>query len=167
MISSSITSGRGTPLAPARPEPLPFSTGALGAEFQLRIPANKLNAALDDLSKLGLVVSREQGTQDITSSFVDVRSRIKDLADERDQLISQLSQAVTQEAIDAINARLSGPQRDRPRRRASLGHLQQRVAVVPVHVSVVAKGAGGAATAGSTSATRPTTPAACSSSAPA
>ncbi len=143
VISSSITSGRGSPPPPGSPEPLPFSTGALGAEFQLRIPANKLNAALDDLSKLGLVVSREQGTQDITSRFVDTRKQIKDLEDERDQLISQLSQAVTQEAIDAINARLKVVRTEIDHAHANLGHLQQRAAIVPVHVSVVAKGAGG------------------------
>jgi Domain of unknown function (DUF4349) len=142
VISSSITSGKGSP-PPTGPQPLPFSTGALGAEFQLRIPANKLNAALDDLSKLGLVVSREQGTKDITSSFVDVRKQIKDLEDERDQLISQLSQAITQEAIDAINARLKVVRNEIDHAQGNLGHLQQRVAVVPVHVSVVAKGSGG------------------------
>ena len=142
VISSSITSGKGS-TPPGGPQPLPFSTGALGAEFQLRIPANKLDAALDDLSKLGLVVSREQGTKDITGSFVDTRKQIQDLTDERDQLIAQLSQAVTQEAIDAINARLKVVRNEIAHAQGKLGHLQQRVAVVPVHVSVVAKGSGG------------------------
>jgi hypothetical protein len=142
VISSSITSGKGT-TPPSGPEPLPFSTGALGAEFQLRVPATNLDAALDDLSKLGLVVSREQGTQDITGRFVDTRKQIQDLTDERDQLISQLSQAVTQEAIDAINARLKVVRKEIDHAQGNLGHLQQRVAVVPVHVSVVAKGSGG------------------------
>ncbi len=142
VISSSITSGKGSP-PPGGPEPLPFGSGALGAEFQLRIPANKVNAALDDLSKLGLVVSRQQGTQDITSRFVDAHNRIQDLTEERDQLISQLSQAVSQEAIDAINARLRVVRNEIDHAQGDLGHLQQRVAVVPVHVSVVAKGSGG------------------------
>src|SRR5262249_24942561 len=105
VISSSITSGKGSP-PPTGPEPLPFSTGARGAAFQRRTRAKKLNAALDDLSTLALVASRDQGLKNIKSRFVDTRKQIKDLEDERDQLITQLSQAVTQEAIDAINARL-------------------------------------------------------------
>src|SRR3954447_17044019 len=149
VISSQITSGTskppsgGGPVPVPVPEPLPFETGALGAEFQLRVPANQLDSALDDLSHLGLVVSREQGTQDITGSFHSVHSRLQDLRSERDRLIAELPNAVSQEAIDAINARLKVIHAQLSGSENQLGHLKQRVAVVPVHVSVVARGSGG------------------------
>ncbi len=146
VISSQITSGKPQPPTGGPvpvPEPLPFETGALGAEFQLRIPASQLNSALDDLSRLGLVVSRDQGTQDITGSFHSVHSRLQDLRSERDRLIAEIPNAVSQEAIDAINARLKVIHAQLSGSENQLGHLQQRVAVVPVHVSVVAKGSGG------------------------
>src|SRR4051794_3584700 len=149
VISSQITSGTskppsgGGPVPVPVPEPLPFETGALGAEFQLRVPANQLDSALDDLSHLGLVVSREQGTRDITGSFHSVHSRLQDLRSERDRLIAELPNAVSQDAIDAINARLKVIHAQLSGSENQLGHLKQRVAVVPVHVSVVAKGSGG------------------------
>ncbi len=150
VVSSQITSGAGSsgggggPVPQPLPEePLPFATGALGAEFQLRIPANELDATLDDLSGLGLVVSRDQGTQDITGSFHSVHGRIQDLRSERDKLLGELPSAVSQDAIDAINHRLGVIRSQLAGSESQLGHLKQRVAIVPVHVSVVAKGSGG------------------------
>jgi hypothetical protein len=151
VISSSITSGKGSAPpsgGPVIPEPLPFSGGALGADFQLRIPASQLDNALNDLSALGLVVSREQGTLDITGRFASVHDRIQSLTSERDQLIKQLANAVSQEAVDAINARLHTVRVAIDRAHGDLGHLRQRVAMVPVHVSVVAKGSGGSGSGG-------------------
>jgi hypothetical protein len=150
VISSRITSGNGSPggqpgpVPLGAPEPLPFSAGALGADFQLRIPATQVDSALNDLSGLGLVVSRTQGTQDITGRFASAHDRIKSLTSERDQLIKQLSAPfITQDAIDAINARLRAVRAQLENAQGELNHLKQRVAMVPVHVSVVAKGSGG------------------------
>lgn len=151
VISSSITSGKGSSPpsgGPVIPGPLPFSGGALGADFQLRIPASQLDNALNDLSALGLVVSREQGTQDITGRFASVHDRIQSLTSERDQLIKQLANALSQEAVDAINARLHTVRVAIDRAHGDLGHLRQRVAMVPVHVSVVAKGSGSSGSGG-------------------
>lgn len=143
VISSRITSGKGS--APSDGvTPLPFETGALGAEFQLRIPSSQIDNALNDLSGLGLVVSREQGTQDITGRFASTHDRIQSLTSERDQLIKQLSAPfITQDAIDAINARLRAVRAQLAAAQGDLGNLKARVAMVPVHVSVVAKGSGG------------------------
>ena len=54
-----------------------------GATFTLRIPSDQVQAALADLSELGHVRERTQSTDDITSEFVSVRSRINSLSKER------------------------------------------------------------------------------------
>jgi Domain of unknown function (DUF4349) len=149
VISSEITSGKGggrprpVPLAPAQ---LPYG---LGAEFQLRIPAAKLEAALDDLSHLGFVVSRTEGTEDITGRFASAKQRIANLTGERDALIARLASAVTTEAIDTIKHRLAVVRRLLVRAQNQLGHLHERVRMVPVHVSIVPRGSGAGGGGGS------------------
>jgi hypothetical protein len=140
VISSEITSGKGGP-----PQPIPLQetvpiNPSLGAEFQLRIPAAKLEPALDDLSGLGLVVSRTEGSQDITARFNVARERIASLTSERDVLIAQLAKATTPEAIHAIKHRLAIVRHELNGTQGRLSQLHERVAMVPVHLSVEARG---------------------------
>ena len=107
VISSQTTSGQGGP-----PQPIPLEEAvpvnpSLGAEFQLRVPASKLEQALDDLSGLGLVVSRTEGSQDITGRFNSTRAHIASLTSERDTLIEQLAKATSPVAVHAIRHRLA------------------------------------------------------------
>jgi hypothetical protein len=140
VISSQITSGKG-----GSPQPIPLQetvpvNPSLGAEFQLRIPAAKLEPALDDLSGLGLVVSRTEGNQDITRRFNSARERIASLTSERDVLIAQLAKATTPEAVHAIKHRLAIVRHELSGAQGRLGQLHERVAMVPVHLSVEARG---------------------------
>ncbi len=140
VISSQITSGKGGP-----PQPIPLEESfpvspSLGAEFQLRIPAAKLEPALDDLSGLGLVVSRTEGSQDITRRFNSARDTVGSLTSERDALIAQLAKATSPEAVHAIKHRLGVVRRELARAQGRLVQLHERVAMVPVHLSVEARG---------------------------
>ena len=76
------------------------------ASFTLRIPAGELSAAMGDLSDLGHVVSRSDGSVDITNRFVSARKRIDALTASRDQLLQELGQAVTITEQQSIRARL-------------------------------------------------------------
>ena len=89
------------------------------ASFKLRIPAGELPAALGDLSNLGHVVSRTDGTEDITGRFVSVKKRIAALENTRQKLLRQLADAVTlaeQESIKRAPARSSRRSSRQPRR---------------------------------------------------
>ena len=93
------------------------------ASFTLRIPAGELSAAMGDLSDLGHVVSRSDGSVDITNRFVSARKRIDALTASRDQLLQELGQAVTiteQQSIRArlriVQAQLAGAHQTWPRR---------------------------------------------------
>ncbi len=108
------------------------------ASFDLRIPAGQLSAAMGDLSDLGHVVSRTDGTHDITKRFVSDRKRIDDLAAERDTLLRQLGEATTIAERQSIRARLRIVESQLAAARKDLATAQQRVHLVPVGVTIVA-----------------------------
>jgi hypothetical protein len=142
VISSEITSGKGSPKPPVPASLTVPVNPSLGAHFKLRIPASKLEPALDDLSRLGLVVSRTEASQDITARFNSARERIGNLVSERDALIKQLANATTTTAVHAIKHRLAVVRHGLRRAEGQLGQLRERVHMVPVDVSIVAGGAG-------------------------
>jgi hypothetical protein len=121
------------------------------ASFTLRIPAAELSAAMGDLSDLGHVVSRSDGSVDITNRFVSARKRIDALTASRDQLLQELGQAVTITEQQSIRARLRIVQAQLAGAHHDLARAHERVHLVPVSVTIAADTAaktGGAWTIG-------------------
>jgi Domain of unknown function (DUF4349) len=108
------------------------------ASFTLRIPAGELSAAMGDLSDLGHVVSRSDGSVDVTNRFVSARKRIDALTAARDQLLQELGQAVTITEQQSIRARLRIVQARLADAHHDLARAQQRVHLVPVGVTIAA-----------------------------
>jgi hypothetical protein len=112
------------------------------ASFELRIPAGELSAAMGDLSDLGHVVSRTDGTLDITKRFVSARKRIDALTAARDRLLRDLGEAATIEEQQSIRARLRIVERRLAAAHHDLARAQQRVHLVPVSVAIDADAKG-------------------------
>ena len=108
------------------------------ADFTLRIPAGELSAAMGDLSDLGHVVSRSDGSVDTTNRFVSTRKRIDALTATRDRLLQELGQAVTLTEQQSIRARLRIVQAQLASAHDDLARAQQRVQLVPVSVTITA-----------------------------
>jgi hypothetical protein len=108
------------------------------ASFTLRIPAGELSAAMGDLSDLGHVVSRSDGSVDITERFVSGRKRIEALTAARDRLLQELGQAVTFTERQSIRARLRIVEAQLASAHDDLARAQQRVHLVPVSVTITA-----------------------------
>jgi Domain of unknown function (DUF4349) len=108
------------------------------ASFQLRIPALRLQPALAALSELGHVVSRTDGTIDITRRFVSARQRIDALQKERDRLLQRLEAADTATEHESIRARLRIVAAELADAEDDLGRAQTRVRLVPVSVLIAA-----------------------------
>ena len=100
---------------------------------------------MGDLSDLGHVVSRSDGSVDITNRFVSARKRIDALTASRDQLLQELGQAVTITEQQSIRARLRIVQAQLAGAHHDLARAHQRVHLVPVSVTI---GADAAATTG-------------------
>ena len=80
--------------------------GTTGGDFELRIPADRLPAALRDLSKLGHVRARSQSGQDVTREFVSATDRLQAARAERRSLLRRLENAGTDTEAEAIRRRL-------------------------------------------------------------
>jgi hypothetical protein len=110
------------------------------ASFDLRIPSGELSAAMGDLSALGHVVSRTDGTIDVTKRFASARKRIDALNAARDRLLRRLGRAVTVPEQQSIKARLRIVEARLASAHGDLARAQQRVHLVPVSVQITANG---------------------------
>jgi hypothetical protein len=63
----------------------------------MRLPAEHLRPAMDELGKLGIVQSRTLQSEDVTTEYVDLDARIKVLQDTQAQLLALLDKAKTVE----------------------------------------------------------------------
>ena len=107
-----------------------------GATLDLRIPSERLQPALRDLSRLAHVRSRTQTTEDITGRFVSARSRLKDAVTERRALLRQLGRATTPNEAATIRARLRLTNRQIAVARSHLRGLRNRVQFSAVSVAI-------------------------------
>jgi hypothetical protein len=138
VVSSNVTSGK----APA-PTPVPLDSSSKGGSlpqgsgtFELRIPAQHLQDALGDLSKLAHVTSRTEGVKDITKRFDDAKARVHDLNVERAHLLRQLADATTLTERQSLKARLQVVENQLASARDHYGHVQDRIRMVPVSVEI-------------------------------
>jgi Domain of unknown function (DUF4349) len=149
VVRSNVTSGR----APA-PTPVPENGRADRSQqgsgtFELRIPAQHLQAALADMSKLAHVTSRTEGVKDITKRFDEAKAHVHDLNVVRANLLTQLGNAVTIAEQDSIKARIKVVENRLAAARDHYGHVKDRIHMVPVSVEIrgqagVDSGGGGA-----------------------
>ena len=77
------------------------------ANLTIRIPADKLDEFVQNVSGSANVVSAEETVDDVTLSYVATESRIKALETEQERLLELLAQAETMEALLQIEARLT------------------------------------------------------------
>jgi hypothetical protein len=110
------------------------------ATFDLRIPAQNLQAALADLSDLASVTSRDEGLLDVTAPFIGAEERFDDAKAEVDSLVAQLAEAESQTEIDAIKARLAPARDELAAARAELAGLKQRTDFSRLSVTVLGDG---------------------------
>ena len=80
--------------------------GIPGGQFELRIPADRLQAALRDLSKLGKVRSQSQSGDDVTRAFVSAADSLEGARAERRSLLRRLENAESDAQAESIRQRL-------------------------------------------------------------
>ncbi len=151
VVSSNVTSGK----APA-PTPVPLGGNSKGGSsqqgsgtFELKIPAQHLQAALGDLSKLAHVTSRTEGVKDITKHFDAAKNHLHDLNVQRAELLRKLGNAITVTEEESLKARLQVVENQLAAARDQYRQVQSRIRLVPVSVEIrgqagVDSGGGGA-----------------------
>ncbi len=77
------------------------------AYLTIRVPADKLDSFLQEVSEIGNVISRNEDVEDVTLSYVDMESRRDMLRIEQERLLAILEKSDKIEDIIAIEERLS------------------------------------------------------------
>jgi hypothetical protein len=95
------------------------SEGAVGARFELLLPSARLDDALGALSEIDEVLSRRDGSADITAPTVDATERLQGSQARIDSLLNELAASETEAGRETIEAEL----RSERRRAAKLGAL--------------------------------------------
>jgi hypothetical protein len=117
--------------------------GSIGhASFALRIPTIHVNDALADLSALGHVTARDEGSTNVTPAYTDAGKTFRDARAKVDSLRAQLQNASSPAEAAAIRQQLDAARDQLAAARAVLRGLKQRVALTPVQVEITAHGDG-------------------------
>jgi hypothetical protein len=82
------------------------------ATLTLHIPSDRFDQALDELSGLGKVISREQSAEDVTEQVVDLDSRIATQRASVDRVRALLAKATTVDEIVRIEQEVTGREAD-------------------------------------------------------
>ena len=122
-------------------------------DFQLRIPAAELQAALRDLSALGEVKGRSDTGQDVTRDYVTTTDRLAAVRAERRSLLRRLSTASGDGRIQRLRDRVDANGRELASLRGQIRDLRERTNYASVSVTLVERkggeeGGGGTGTGG-------------------
>ncbi|HEX8743988.1 MAG TPA: DUF4349 domain-containing protein [Thermoleophilaceae bacterium] len=121
-----------------------------GGSFDLRVPADSLQAALRDLSRLGHVRARRQAGRDVTPAFVSARDRLEAARAERRSLLRRLARAQTDRQAEQVRVRLDAVSLRIERLRRELGAVRERTDYAAVAVELEGTGGDGGGTGGGT-----------------
>ena len=77
------------------------------ASITARIPADRYESFMNEVTTLGSVTHRSENSEDVTSTYVDTESRIKALETEYSALISILEKATKLEDVITLQSRIS------------------------------------------------------------
>ena len=113
-----------------------------GGSLLLRVPTDRLDTAIERLSRLGRVRELSRQSVDITSSVVSARERLRDARTERKALLAQLADADTVNETESIRERLEIVSREIAAARRALQRVNNRANFADVSVSLVPRRAG-------------------------
>lgn len=88
------------------------------ANMNVKVPADRLEAFIDELAAIGTITSKTIASNDITDSYIDVESRIKALETEEETLLGLLKKAESLTDVIELQERLSTVRADLERIKA-------------------------------------------------
>jgi hypothetical protein len=109
-----------------------------GGSLELRVPTDRLDTAIQRLSRLGRVRELSRRSVDITSNVVSSRERLADARTERKALLEQLASADTVNETESIRERLEIVSREISRARRALARVNNRANFADVFVTLAA-----------------------------
>ena len=120
-------------------------TARQSAEITLRVPQDKLQQALTQLSRLAHVRSRTQEAQDVTDQAASLDAAVRDARAYRDSLRSRLARAKTDREASSLRGRLQAAEQRLRSRQRQVAQLSQQTSLATIDVSVRGDRSSGAA----------------------
>lgn len=102
----------------------------------ISVPAERLDATLDEVAKVGTVLTRRTGTSDVTGQYVDTASRVESLKASVERVRALMSRATKLADIVTLEAELSRRQADLESMQQQLAALDDRVELAPISVTL-------------------------------
>ena len=106
------------------------------ASMTIRVPQDQFFVALERIEGLGEVSSRNMGTEDVSSQFIDLEARLKSSLREEQSLLALLERADTVSEILTIERELNRVRTDIERVQGQLNFLERRVELATILVSL-------------------------------
>ena len=107
------------------------------ANLMLKLPSEKLSAALASLEQIAPVREESQSLQDITNTYDAARQRLSDAEAERQALLHALSKASSEGEIDSLRERLAQSRSTLAHAHSALEAVSRQASTAEVEVSVL------------------------------
>lgn len=98
-----------------------------GATIGVRVPADKIDQAFEELASVGEVISQSRSSNDVTAQHVDLQARVAALEESVTRLTELMSGAATTSELIEAEAALSERQQELDGLRAQLAVLEDQV----------------------------------------
>jgi len=106
------------------------------ADMTIRIPAEKVDQFVEQVSGISNIVSSNEYIEDVTLQYVDTESRVKALETEQERLLELLEQAENMQDLLEIEARLTEVRYELESVASRLRTLENLVSYATVHLSL-------------------------------
>jgi Domain of unknown function (DUF4349) len=105
-------------------------------EITISVPADRLDAFLDDVSRLGTVISRQSSSEDVKQQYVDTDARLKTMRASVDRVRALMARATDIGQIVALESELARREADLEALESQMAALKDSIARSPVQVSL-------------------------------
>lgn len=112
------------------------SDGTSEAEITLRVPQQQYAAVLDEICRLGRLISRSEEGQDVTEEYVDLQSRLRNLKREEEAFLTVLGKASRITDILAVERELSRVRGEIETSEGRIKYLRDRIDLSTITVSL-------------------------------
>jgi hypothetical protein len=106
------------------------------ALFSLRVPAERLDSVLDQLSGLGRATDRTVTAKDVTDEVFDLDARLQNKKALRDRIRQHLAAASTLQEVLAVEEQLARLQTDIDSLEGQIGRLRSQVTLSQVSLNL-------------------------------
>ena len=113
------------------------------ANVTIRVLQDQFFSALDRIEALGIVLSRNLGSEDVSEQFIDLEARLKSALREEQSLLKLLERAGLVSEILAIERELARVRSEIERFQGQLNFLERRVDLATINVSLTPEGQAG------------------------